>query len=96
MLRIDDYWLDPICELINRGELMIIETKNTKELISLKIINSSKMITKVLDCGIIQEDCRRIRDGYRDCIGCHIWHRVKRHGDDPNMYKTKQLKNAVL
>lgn len=43
------------------------------------------------DCGILQEKCRRIVNNYRDCTGCYIWHRVKRHGDDPNQYKTQKL-----
>jgi len=40
-----------------------------------------------LNCGILQEDCRRIVDNYRDCTGCYIWHRVKRHRDNPDLYK---------
>lgn len=45
------------------------------------------MSQQELDCDILQENCRRIVDNYRDCINCYIWHRVKRHGEDPKIFK---------
>ena len=46
-------------------------------------------MTNELDCGILQEPCRKIVDNYRDCINCVVFHRVKRHGDDPELYRKK-------
>ena len=43
-------------------------------------------------CNLLDEPCRRVINGYKDCIGCFIFHRIIRHQDSPDLYK-KVVKN---